>query len=98
MWQIKKSFKRFSSYFVNCNLKYIYDIFRRKYFTRRFKISRKPEAFYVKTRSWKARFSSATRDKPVSSSTEKEAREEKRERDRGKARRNHEISLDLVDV
>ncbi|KYM98936.1 hypothetical protein ALC62_10352 [Cyphomyrmex costatus] len=50
-------------------------------------------------RSWKAYASSATRDKPVSSSTmTTKERKLAKENDRGKARRNHEISFDRADV
>ncbi|TGZ48404.1 Uncharacterized protein DBV15_02762, partial [Temnothorax longispinosus] len=49
-------------------------------------------------RSWKARASSATRVKPVSSSTmTTKKRKPAGENDRGKARRNHEISFDRAD-
>lgn len=44
----------------------------------------------------RSRSSSATRDKPVSLSTEGE--KERGGNDRGKARRSHEISLDRADV
>jgi len=60
------------------------------------KFEEKLQASRTKIRSWKARSSSATRDKPVSLSTE--GGKERGGNDRGKARRSHEISLDRADV